>query len=275
MQTHLNSLQLRQEQFGLVSDRKLTERERAARKIQASIGDLQSIQREADITQGQTLLRQESAIHESTAQVLAAQQRLEIKLNDIEAATVGKVVRDIASSIRQPTLGTESLEHRSISVSASIMQSKCSNRCVCACHRRSNIRTPRLLHRIFGALFIGYTGIPRITPSCDTRGCIQRSSPTVLVTYFFPMWFLAWAVSLVMRLSTYNGPQFSLAVSRIVSSTSVIFEYAVRGNLDDLKMVLGHRIASPRDIGYPNGYSALMVTSVRSVGCSDKIFNPI
>ena len=262
LRTNLNSLQLKQEQYGLTSDRKLTEQDHAARNIQASIENLQNNQRQADVAHGQTLLRQESAIHEPIAQVLAAQQRLEIKLDAIEIATVGKAVQGIASSILQPTTGTQYLNRRSISMSASIMQSKCSDNCTCVCHRRSNIRTPQPLHRILGVLFIGYVGMPRITPSCDTKACIQRSSPTAVVTYFFPMWFLAWAVSLILRLSSYKGPQLSLTVSRIVAGSSAIFEYAITGKIDDVKTVLSHRIATPRNIGSNDGYSVLMVSLI-------------
>ena len=273
LRTNLDSLQTNQEQYRLMQDQKLTEQEHAARKIQASIRDLQDIQRQVDITQGQAILRQESALQRPIAQILAAQQRLELKLNSIEAATVERVVQGIASSMIQPTSDSQYISRRSISVSASIMQSKCSDHCGCACHRRSSFRTPQPLHQIFGILFIGYIGIPRLTPSCDTKACIQRSSPTAVVTYVFPIWFLAWAVSLVMRLPSYKGLQFSLAVSRVVAASSAIFHHTIRGNINDIKVLFSHRIASPCDVSYPDGYSVLMVIPVQLRHYHDNVFN--
>ena len=262
LRTDIHSLRLKQEQYGLTSERRLTEQEHAVRNIQNSIGNLQNIQRQANVAQRQILLEQDSLIHEQIAQVLATQQRLEVKLDAIKVAALEKAVQEIASSVSQPNSNIQCLKLHSIFVSASIMQSKGSNHCACACHRRSIIKTPQLLHRVLGTLFIGYVGIPRLTPSCDTRTCIRRSSFTAMVTYTFPMWFLARAVFMVIKMSSYLGPQFSLTVSRIVAHSSAIFEYAVRGDIDDLKEILSHRIASPCDISYPEGYSVLMVRPI-------------
>lgn len=46
--------------------------------------------------------------------------------------------------------------------------SKCRHRCSCVCHAESSVETPSLIRSIIGHLFIGYVGIPSLTPKCES-----------------------------------------------------------------------------------------------------------
>lgn len=50
------------------------------------------------------------------------------------------------------------------------------------------------LQRLVGTLFVGYTGSPLLTEQCSETSCLQRTTPSVSVTYYFPQWLLQRAI---------------------------------------------------------------------------------
>jgi hypothetical protein len=135
----------------------------------------------------------------------------------------------------------------------------CRSGCCCACHKRLQLQTPRILDHLIGTLFMGYSGLPMITPSCDQPSCRQRSIPSTQMTYYFPRWFLLRAVSLAIMLLPNNGPVVSLRLQRTVSGSSKIFDYANVGDIDGMKRLFSSGQASPHDVRFDSGTSALQV----------------
>ena len=74
---------------------------------------------------------------------------------------------------------------------------RCRDGCSCECHKYRRFNTPPVLSRILGTLFIGYSGLPILGGNCGNRVCKTSSNRYLELTYFFPLWFLAKAVSLV------------------------------------------------------------------------------
>ena len=210
------------------------------RNLGVVIGDPQRNQIILVANLEQHSVQQESAVdafQRKVADLQSCQQRLELKLDLTEAQSIAKDV--------QSTAGTHI--SRSIYISTSILRMRCSNGCVCICHRRQTRKTPSFLTSFFGTLFIGYAGLPRITQPCDVDACIRRTSPTVMVTYYFPAWLLARAFVLAVKLSSSDEPQLYLRFPRIVSVNSRIFIFAMRGDVNAMKQLLQKRLGSPFD----------------------------
>ena len=183
-----------------------------------------------------------------------AQQRLELKLDNIEATYIARLAQtEVRASRRSQTdngtpipytVGTTS----SVRFSMSSFYWQCENSCICACHYRQTWRTPRLLSRFLGILFVGYAGIPYITASCDTHECTRRSNPTTLVTYLFPPWFLARIFILAANFSPMCGLEVNIRIPRIMSSSSRIFEFCATGNVEGVKALFLQGLSSPFDV---------------------------
>jgi hypothetical protein len=135
----------------------------------------------------------------------------------------------------------------------------CRTGCCCACHKRHQVQTPRILDHLIGTLFLGYSGLPIVTPSCDESSCRQRSIPSTQMTYYFPRWFLQRAISLAVMLLPNDGPVASLRVQRAVSGSSKIFDYANVGDVDGMKRLFSSGLASPHDVRFDSGTSPLQV----------------
>ena len=256
----ISNLERDQKRLVTVLDKGSTQQETAVKGLQRRIIDLQSYQQEVETAQGQRLIRHELAMHEPMARLLALQQRLELKIDLTEATSIARVAQSTASASMQlrSSVGT-SFTH-SLCASASISQARCSNGCVCVCHRRRIRETPKFLTHFLGTLFIGYAGLPRVIQPCNVPGCTQRTGPTVTLTYFFPVWLLARALFMAMKISSCDGPQFCLRVPRIVSNSSAIFTVARKGDVEGIKQILQQRQGSPFDRDVFIGYSPIMVS---------------
>ena len=260
LQTSVTDLQVKQEHNTIDLNQKLAERRHVIQDIQDGLKQLQNAQAEADALQAQRLSQQTSIMNHSITRSLLAQQRLELKIDKIEATTAAKIARDLASSATRTSFGTQTKGHYSIQASTVTRGTRCSGYCVCICHQRSKTHSSPSLNRFFGTLFVGYTGVPRIVSPCDTRTCTQRSSLAVVVTYVFPKWFLARAMVLMMGLSSFKGPQLNIAFPRLVDNDSLLFDYIRQDDLTGVKRLFSQRIASPFDMDHRSGYTALMVS---------------
>jgi hypothetical protein len=142
---------------------------------------------------------------------------------------------------------------------AQFPRSACQPWCSCACHSEHRLRSPQLLDRVIGSLFIGYSGLPGLTRKCNQHSCHLRSQPMTYITYFFPQWFLARTISFVLSTTPLAGPVASLKVSRTVPGDSAIFYYAKTGNLTKIKALFEGGLASPHDVHFESGITALHV----------------
>lgn len=136
----------------------------------------------------------------------------------------------------------------------------CRPGCSCACHLQRRCATPGLMDRLAGQLFVGYAGLPLLSPKCDNDTCGKAQSSHVSVEYWFPLGF-CW--SQIIRLHVgYRpdlGPQLYLSTLRRVPDSAPCVNFALEGNIEGLKSLFKHGLASPRDVSSTRGYSLLRV----------------
>ena len=256
-------MQLAQQGSRSTSTQHFSRQENVIQDLQSKVDDLQNLQRQDEASVRQMLSQQEEALHEPLAHLLGFQKKMDLRLGVIEAATVARAAQHIARPMRRSSSSASSpYTGHSIRISTLFGSRRCSNSCTCACHVRSFATAPRYLRGLFGALFIGYTGVPRITPACDVKSCVQRSSLIITAAYFFPTWLLARAVFIAVSLSSCDGPQFSLRAPRLVDGNSAIFGSCYRGDVDGVRHLLSQRLSSPFDVSISSGDTALMVSGV-------------
>ncbi|KAK5554273.1 Ankyrin repeat and SOCS box protein 6 [Exophiala xenobiotica] len=133
----------------------------------------------------------------------------------------------------------------------------CTPWCSCVCHERHHLRTPQFLEQFVGSLFVGYSGLPRMTKPCNQASCHLRAQPMSTVTYFFPRWFVSKALSLVIATTPLAGPVVSLKVQRTVPGDAPIFNYAMTGDVERMKMLFLNGQASPHDVDFRSGVTPL------------------
>jgi hypothetical protein len=153
---------------------------------------------------------------------------------------------------------------RSEGVSICVSQyvsSTCRSDCLCACHLRSKkSATSGFLDSMLGQLFVGYAGIPLLSPRCDSDSCEKAQTPHVSVEYWFPLGF-CWSqiVRLQLGYQPNVGPCLQLSTLRRVPDSAQCVNYALEGNIEGLKQLFKNGLASPRDVSSTRGYSILRV----------------
>lgn len=138
----------------------------------------------------------------------------------------------------------------------------CRPGCMCACHHQAKTSSHGVLDRIFGQLFIGYCGLPMMSPKCNVPTCERAQNATASVEYWFPPAFV-WSqiVRLQVSYRPNLGPQFELKSLRRVPDSAQCVNFALDGNIDGLKDLFRRGLASPRDVSSTRGYSILRVRS--------------
>ena len=136
----------------------------------------------------------------------------------------------------------------------------CRPGCTCACHTQKRTATPGLMDRLIGQLFVGYAGLPLLSPKCDVEGCGRTQSTHVSVEYWFPLGF-CWSRIIRFQLGYRPnlGPQLQLSTLRRVPDSAQCVNYALEGNIEGLKSLFKQGLASPRDVSSTRGYSMLRV----------------
>ncbi|KAL9118326.1 MAG: hypothetical protein Q9187_005131, partial [Circinaria calcarea] len=124
----------------------------------------------------------------------------------------------------------------------------CPPRCLCKCHTSKQMRSPQLLDRLIGNLFLGYSHTPIFAPSCDKATCGQLPFCFITITYLFPTWFLHQILSIFFVYTKRDGPALSLRTLRIRSGTDVIFHSAAIGDITRIKSLFAKGEASPFDV---------------------------
>lgn len=120
-------------------------------------------------------------------------------------------------------------------------RSGCSNWCSCACHIRRS-------RSVLNTLFVGYSGLPFFTASCNQKACRRRSRSSMRFTFYFPSWFLTRAVLANAAYSPNSGPEFLLRVPKIIPPRSDIFHFAETGNRQGIQDLFERGLASVHDI---------------------------
>ena len=120
----------------------------------------------------------------------------------------------------------------------------CKPFCSCPCHRRFRRKTSSMTNRILGHLFLGYSSLPFVGPSCE-EGCVQKARFSATFTYYFPSWFvIRKALSLVM-MTTQLGDLGGVIKVRKLSRDFSIFRFACVGDIAGIKRLLERRSVHP------------------------------
>jgi len=141
---------------------------------------------------------------------------------------------------------------------------QCEGSCKCSCHFRFRYRTPQLLDRVVGALFVGYAGLPLLRPTCNIGTCLNQLTRSLQVSYTFPAWLLAKTVNIVTATTCNGEPTLGLKVRNRVEYTSEnsIFCLARNGDNAGIISLFQKREASPNDIAIRGGQTALNVSAI-------------
>ncbi|KAM5440430.1 hypothetical protein McanCB21832_000538 [Microsporum canis] len=134
---------------------------------------------------------------------------------------------------------------------------RCTPGCVCVCHTQLKRASPGLFNRLFGQLFVRYSGIPYLSPSCDVDTCTKSRASKMCMEYWFPMGFN----SIILRMQTgyqaNTGLLFQLQTLRSVPDDAQCVKFALDGNIEGLKYLFANGLASPRDVSPTRGYTLL------------------
>ena len=270
IQSGIRDLQLQQlaqyQQVQQIDNQRWRDQHHVLRGINDLIGGLQQSQQQAESIREQNTIQREDHLREAVASLLAGQQRLEFKVDAVTAAQIARTaeqnMRGNALSPTAPIGRSDGLSPTPLSnVRLSVAYEQCISSCTCICHRRGVHRTPQRLQGFLGSLFLGYSGIPIVTPACDGPNCTTRARSTLMAMYVFPAWLLARIIQIVMRLSASNGLELNIRLPRVISSSSSIWKVSAQGNIEGIKGLFQQRAGSPFDVDSVNGYTALMVRS--------------
>lgn len=134
--------------------------------------------------------------------------------------------------------------------------------CSCSCHSSGRLRSPQILQRVLGSLFVGYTGMPFSSVFCTEAACNGTTQQRLNVSYYFPKWFLMRALSFVFITNPVLGSDFNLRTVRLVDRSADVFHYALYGNTEGLKYLFNKKLASPHDVALNGGYTPLHVGNI-------------
>ena len=137
------------------------------------------------------------------------------------------------------------------------------SQCSCICHKNHHYRSPSLLNKLIGSLFVGYTGLPILTTKCDSSTCVNqtRSPRSIRASYTFPTWFVTKTLDLAIESSITSGPSFGLSLRNRVNLDSGmnIISGACNGDIPMIIKLLEQHKASLTDIYARAGQSAFYV----------------
>ena len=223
----------------------------------------------------QLLAQQQNETQRSLNNILGAQNRLQLRMDLAEATITVRAAESVARTMTKSPMDILGSPRWARTLQPTRLRAHtadpgCVIGCKCSSYVRGSIGLSSL-HRFLGSLFVGYVGLPFITPKCDDRNCAERARLVTLTTYVFPPWFLARAFHLVFRLLPCAGPELVVRVVRVVPITLAIFNHARTGDLRGLRKLLIQGLGSPFDIDVSTGISARGVSnqSLSMIASSD------
>jgi hypothetical protein len=151
--------------------------------------------------------------------------------------------------------------NRAIQLRASCYRKTCRPWCSCRCHVRRELRTPGLAKRFIGSLFIGYSGVPMVTPQCDEKQCRKRSTSRIILSYQFPEWFWERSLFTSFMTASLSGPEMLIRVSNTIPYACETYQHCIDGNAPGLRRLFEVGKASPFDLD-PEGFSLLHVSKL-------------
>jgi hypothetical protein len=150
-------------------------------------------------------------------------------------------------------------DNSAIQLRASCYRKTCRPWCSCCCHVRRQVRTPGLAKSFIGSLFIGYSGVPIVTPPCNEKQCKKRSTSRIILSYQFPSWFWERSLFTSFMSAALSGPEMLIRVTNTIPYACETYQHCVDGNVLGLRRLFEIGKASPFDLD-PDGVSLLNVS---------------
>ena len=137
----------------------------------------------------------------------------------------------------------------SIKATLNYQRLPCTSSCRCNCHKSHHLKSPMLVRRAIGTLFLGYSGYPiTIFRRCTLSHCQGQQAFRILVNYFFPSWSLARALEIAITHSFFSNIHVSLKVLRVIPNGAEVFRLALLDDVTGLQQLFSKGIASPYDV---------------------------
>lgn len=138
-------------------------------------------------------------------------------------------------------------------------QQECPVWCSCMCHRQSTYQQPMWARSLLGNLFVGYTGLPIVTPRCTETTCRRQSGVFIEATYSFPSWFLDRIILLQGRSFSPVGPELYLRTPRVTTLDLRLWAPLQDGRIDVFQERIARGMGTAQDISV-DGHSFLHVS---------------
>ncbi len=162
------------------------------------------------------------------------------------------------SSPSTNSIPTQSARSEGLGIRVTPCIGACRSGCPCTCHLQQKSTTPAILNRVLGQLFVGYAGLPALSPKCSIEGCQKSRASQISLEYWFPWGFFS---STIVRMQVGYQPNIGtllqLDTLRKVPDTAQCVNFALHGDIEGLKYLFSHGLASPRDVSTTRGYSVL------------------
>lgn len=130
---------------------------------------------------------------------------------------------------------------------------RCNLFCKCCCHKKRQTRSPNFLDKIIGSFFVGYTGLPLLSQTCNVPECRKQSNLEARIFYSFPAWIVKRKIMMNISFHQPEGFELCLETPRVVPDNAGIFSTVQWGTLDQLRYFLqSGRKASVLDTSYSN-----------------------
>ena len=137
---------------------------------------------------------------------------------------------------------------------------KCDVWCKCKCHTYVRTSTSDKLQSVMGELFIGYAGLPALTPACTENNCQRSSEGFLQINYYFPWWFFAKILHIGLAFQQDSAiPRMSIHVLNVRDTYEDIFISARFNDVDSVEYQLTMGRASVFDVTSDSGHSPLHV----------------
>ena len=157
--------------------------------IHSQISNLQVLHKHDYTVQNQLLIQKQNETQQLMSSILSSQNRLQMRMDLVEAATTVRAAESAAVTISESSENLSSSIYwnplKPVRLEAGIPGPNCAIGCRCSCHMR-RVANLSSLHRFLGSLFVGYIGLPLITPKCNDSNCRQHAHLITSITYVFP-----------------------------------------------------------------------------------------
>ncbi|KAK5696832.1 hypothetical protein LTR97_008136 [Elasticomyces elasticus] len=128
----------------------------------------------------------------------------------------------------------------------------------------TSISTDISLPFLVGALFVGYSSVPTLTPPCSTPKCRGSPEGFISMSYYFPRWLVSSVLATAIRFTSHKGPEMTISTLRQRDSTDLIFTAAESGDAVTVRRLITEGNASVIDVASGTGHTPLHLAVIRS-----------